>query len=148
MNWNNIILKTNESDIGDIVRHLNECDSAFKPNLSSYVAISDYAEKLLDKAFRIELWDDSILVGLCAVYFNIEYAYITNFSILPNYQGNGFGRILIEKVECCSKERKIHIIKLEVYKHNTKAFDFYKRNGFVITVERALKIEMDLLLEH
>jgi ribosomal protein S18 acetylase RimI-like enzyme len=56
--------------------------------------------------------------------------------ILDNYQGKGYGKILIEKVLEEAKAKEIKKIKLSVDEGNSKAYLMYKKYGFEVVDEK------------
>jgi len=58
---------------------------------------------------------------------------------LPETQGKGYGRILINEVAQKTLDAGKRILDLNVNRHN-KAKDFYERMGFVITYEEDIVI--------
>ena len=63
-------------------------------------------------------------------FIGLNKNYIEGIFIDTNNQGNGIGTLLLNKV----KERQ-NTLTLNVYKKNTHAIHFYKKNGFIITNE-------------
>ncbi|AFS78889.1 acetyltransferase, GNAT family [Gottschalkia acidurici 9a] len=57
--------------------------------------------------------------------------YIAGLFVAKEYQGKGIGQMLLE-------EAKSHYstLSLDVYSKNTKAINFYNKNGFTITKEQ------------
>ena len=70
---------TNTSSVDIIYDHLFNCRDLFIPNLDSYVNIKEYSQKLFDKSYRFEAFDNDKLVGLICLYPN---NFITNVSVL------------------------------------------------------------------
>ena len=50
--------------------------------------------------------------------------------ILPDFQGQGFGQLLIEKILTESKQIKLKYIRLDVKINADKAIRLYRKNGF------------------
>ena len=125
-------IETNRSSIADIKRHLWSVSPQFVPELSSYVDIDKYAEKLYNKAQRIEIWEQGLLEGLLAYYLNTEgrFAFITNVSISPRIMGGGVASEMLKRLIEDNKGI-IDIIRLEVNICNERAIHFYEKNGFV-----------------
>lgn len=63
-------------------------------------------------------------------FIGLDNNYIKGIFVDTNNQCNGIGTSLLNRV----KESKNNLI-LSVYKKNTNAISFYKKNGFVITSE-------------
>ncbi len=66
--------------------------------------------------------------------------------ILPEAQGKGVGKLLIDKVIALAKENQSEVISLNVNKFN-KAVSFYKKIGFEIVAEEDLDIGDGYLME-
>lgn len=125
-------IKVNVSSINDIKGHLWSISSLFVPELSSYVDIDKYAEKLYDKAQRIEIWENGYLKGLLAYYLNTEdrFVFITNVSVSPEIMGAGVASKMIKRL-IEDNTGIIDVIRLEVNAGNERARRFYKKNGFI-----------------
>ena len=67
------------------------------------------------------------IVGFVGVNNN----YVEGIFVDTNYQGDGIGTFLLNKV----KENRDNLI-LSVYKKNVNAINFYKKNGFMIVCEK------------
>lgn len=59
--------------------------------------------------------------------------------VLPVHQGKGYGKILLNHIIEKVRSAKGRALELNVNRYN-KAFDFYTRNGFVITREEDIDI--------
>ncbi len=79
-------------------------------------------------------------------YQNNKVTRIHKIYILPETQGKGVGKLLIEKVIAVAKENKAEVISLNVNKFN-KAVSFYKKIGFEIVAEEDLDIGNGYLME-
>ena len=136
MNSFNLEYKIKTASPQSIIEHLKSCADCFNPPLYRYVEIEKYGEKIYDNAVTFESWDGQTLVGLAAVYFNnleTKAGYITNMSVLKEYQGLGIASRLLKEVVEYGKQKSFLSIDLEVNSRNTKARELYKRYGFVVT---------------
>lgn len=127
-------ISKNQSAILDIYNHLKRCDQDFVPQLSSYVDIKSYSEKLYNNALRYEYWSKDNLVGLLAVYLNESHstAFITNLSIEQAFMGSLKAKSLLDFcISELKQKTKIKELVLEVYIINTRAIKFYNKRGFV-----------------
>ena len=79
-------------------------------------------------------------------YQNKKVTRIHKIYILPEAQGKGVGKLLIEKVVALAKENQSEVISLNVNKFN-KAVSFYKKIGFEIVAEEDLDIGNGYLME-
>ena len=114
-----------------ITSHLKDCDSLFSPPLSSYVDIKEYSKKLKSNAICFEIWNLKLLLGLLGVYrINRKEAYITNLSVLADYQNQGLGHELLNRTSDYLRLKGTEKLILEVYNNNIRAKAFYEKNGF------------------
>lgn len=129
-----------------IVEHLNRCAVCFNPPLYTYVEIEKYAKKIFDNAVTFESWDRDKLVGLVAAYFNnneTKIGFITNVSVLEEYQGSGIASKLIKNVIRFGRKNSFVKLVLELNINNTKAFQLYEKHGFVVTEQNKNNIIMN-----
>jgi ribosomal protein S18 acetylase RimI-like enzyme len=127
----------NKSSYNDVYDHLIACDVYFVPRLSEKIAIDTYSKKIIDNAIRIEAWKNNVLVGLIAFYSNKEnsFAYITNVSVLNEFNGIGVAKKLMQETIYEVQKIKYKTIRLEVNKSNSKAIDLYRLLDFEIYEE-------------
>ena len=96
-----------------------------------------------DKGHRFILaTENEITVGFAAYEFNYNKkpkTKIHKIYILPNQQGKGIGKDLIDFIENKAKERHQKALILNVNKNNI-AIRFYERIGFSISLEEVIDI--------
>lgn len=128
--------------------HLKACDSLFVPKLSSYVTIESYAEKLFDKAERIECFEGNELLALLAFYVNLDknFCFITNVSVDEKWSGKKIGDSLLFELDKYCLEHNIKQIQLEVRKENSKAITFYKKHNFALLKENIDNFELQKII--
>ena len=117
-----------------IAEHLERCDDAFVPPLSTRTGIDDYARKIGRQAVRFEAWVDRTLVGLVAAYFNDEdrrVVFITDVSVEAAFQRTGIASELIRRCIERATNEGFDAIELEVDRANAPAIGLYSRLGFV-----------------
>ena len=125
----------NTSDAKSVEQHLCECDSKFIPPLSERVNLSEYSIKLAEHADRFEFWDKTRLVGLVAAYLNAldhQVGFISSVSVCADFEGRGIGSILLKNCFEQARQKGFQILNLEVGAANTKAIDFYLKQGFAV----------------
>jgi GNAT superfamily N-acetyltransferase len=66
--------------------------------------------------------------------------------VLPNLQGKGLGKRLIDFVAQLAKEQQLKLLTLNVNRFN-KAVDFYTHIGFTIEFEENIEIGNGFLME-
>lgn len=72
------------------------------------------------------------LIGICNVSYGKNGASIFGLGIKPDYQGKGYGRILLNFVLAAVKKYGLSSITLQVGSENKRAFSLYKSAGFQI----------------
>ncbi|GAA4753324.1 GNAT family N-acetyltransferase [Flavisolibacter ginsenosidimutans] len=127
-----IVYRTKAATEAEIATHLSQCAAGFIPPLDQRINIAEYAAKLFAKAVSFEAWNDGLLEGLIACYFNSEskQAYITSVSVSKALQGGGVALQLLLNCLQYGKQHGMKTIRLEVNKDNLRAINFYERNGF------------------
>ncbi len=139
----------NRSEKDHIATHLWACDESFVSFLSSRVDIVAYAGKLAHSAQRFEAWEHNKLVGLVAVYCNApdkRMAFISNVSVLSDWQGKAIASCLLERCINYVSFLGFSSIELEVEKSNRRAIYLYEKCEFfpVSEVEGVVKMTINL----
>lgn len=113
-----------------------------------------YSDASLLEQFKVKplfflAYEDDVCLGFTSCennYLNNKVTRIHKIYILPETQGKGVGKLLIEKVIAIAKENQSEVISLNVNKFN-KAVSFYKKIGFEIVAEEDLDIGDGYLME-
>jgi len=130
----NIEYKIGVGSQNEIYLHLLDCDKFFIPKLSEKVNISEYSEKIFNKAINFEAWDNERLIGLVSMYINEEdtsFGYITNISIINEYKNWGIASNLLKKWIKYSKDINLNWISLKVDTKNVSAVNLYNKFNFM-----------------
>jgi ribosomal protein S18 acetylase RimI-like enzyme len=102
-------------------------------------------ENLNQKGHRFLLVNEGeVCLGFASYehnYLNQNCTRLHKIYLLPEAQGKGAGKLLIDAVENLAKENQSTTISLNVNKFN-KAISFYKKTGFEVLSEE------EILLEH
>ena len=133
MNSSNFILKKDQAEIADIVRHLTLCSDSFVPPLHTYVDIPVYAQKIYNHANTYEFWKNNELIGLLAIYMTDclhGNSFITNVSVVPEYQGKEIALYLVKEAIQSSRLQGFRSVDLQVDEQNLKALRLYEKLGF------------------
>jgi ribosomal protein S18 acetylase RimI-like enzyme len=146
---NQISLTINRAGADQIARHLLRVDALYKPSLSSRIDIDAYSQKLHERTIRFEAWVAEELIGLVASYSNQSKkraAFVTNVSVLSDFQGLGIASNLMR--QCI--EYSIHLglsqIELEVDQRSLPAIKLYKKLGFNTLCESGSTLTMAIKL--
>lgn len=146
--------KLNYSNIPDVSLSMKLVDSLEKFNTFSKVVnkcfSKKYSEELkrdFEKNFgfkKIEhyiFYDKKKLVGVASIYYDKKTAHIHNVGVLPNYRGNGFGKVIVKNiVEYIKNELNLPIIlqcegvSVELFYKKLGAETFYRRYGYLLNV--------------
>ncbi|MFX1355956.1 MAG: GNAT family N-acetyltransferase [Promethearchaeota archaeon] len=130
----NIEYKIGVGSQNEIYLHLLDCDKFFIPKLSEKINISEYSEKIFNKAINFEAWDNERLIGLLSMYINEEdtsFGYITNISIINEYKNRGIASNLLKKCIKYSKDINLNWISLKVDTKNVSAVNLYNKFNFI-----------------
>jgi ribosomal-protein-alanine N-acetyltransferase len=96
-----------------------------------------YAElKINPYAHYFVLEIDGGFGGYIGLWIYEESAEIINFFVAEEYQGLGFGKLLMEFVIELCESVNVKTISLEVRKDNQKAINLYYKLGFTYSHER------------
>jgi [ribosomal protein S18]-alanine N-acetyltransferase len=75
---------------------------------------------------------DNTIVGYCGMWHIITEGHITNIAVREDMQNTGIGNKLILKLIDFGVQKAMIGITLEVKTTNKRAFNLYKKNGFII----------------
>ena len=92
---------------------------------------------------------DSVCLGFASFehrYLNEKCTRLHKIYLLPETQGKGMGKMLLEQITALAKENQSEIISLNVNRFN-KAHAFYKKMGFQVVAEEDLAIGNGYLME-
>ncbi len=87
-------------------------------------------------AFYFVLEVDKKFGGYIGTWIEQDHADIINFFVIEEYQGNGFGTMMLEFVINLVSSVGVPTISLEVRESNTKAISLYEKNGFIFSHKR------------
>ncbi len=73
-------------------------------------------------------------------YFNREkVAYISDIAVDTTFEGQGIGRILLDKAEAWAREQGCSLLTLYVFSNNSRARKVYEKLGFKEEVTKYVK---------
>ena len=94
------------------------------------------------EGIHFELYHEHYLTGVVSLFENGTTAQFRKMAILPDDQGKGFGKQLLQYVmEFCKQEG----IQLLWCNARTSATSFYKKNGFVTSGEPYLQNQLEYI---
>lgn len=89
-------------------------------------------------------------MGFAAFEINYQGSPVTKIHkiyILPDGQGKGLGRSLFKHISQESIEKGNRVLSLNVNRNNSKAVEFYQKNGFEVVGEEDIQIGQGYLME-
>lgn len=118
----------------ELFSFLKKVDSLFDTLLSKRVDLRLFSQKLVEFSEIIYVNDETDnIIGLVSYYANdfaTKIAYITLLAVVPEYQGNGLSKIMLQKcIENC-KKNEMCFIDLHTDSRNLKAINLYMTMGF------------------
>lgn len=132
-----VLQRVSTASVGDMHQHLLACDQFFNPPLSDRLDVGEYAAKLKANAHTFEAWQADVLVGLVAVYVNLEtgIAFVSSVSTLAGFEGRGIAKGLLETALDQSYAMGCHQASLEVSRQALSALAIYRKLGFCFTAD-------------
>ena len=111
-------------------------------------------EKQMDEGQVFELFfEDTNVIGFVAYELNCDLenlgrplTKIHKIYLLPETQGKGFGKFMIDEIVKIAKSNNQEGIYLNVNKYNKAKF-FYEKLGFVISKEEVIDIGNDYVMD-
>lgn len=79
-------------------------------------------------------------------YLNSNCTRLHKLYFLPEHQGKGMGKLMLDKIVALAKENRSDTLSLNVNRFN-KAFAFYQNLGFQIVAEEDISIGQGYLME-
>lgn len=130
------IIQLNSSE--EIEEELLQYDQTFIRPISTRVdSLSDYAEKLFEKAYCYKVLYKGRAVGFFAFYLNTDdkFVFLTLIAVKKEYREIGIGSEILQYIDSFCNKNACESIRLEVDRMNEKALCFYKKNGYEIYSE-------------
>jgi len=93
--------------------------------------------------------EDTICLGFASYehhYLSQNKTRLHKIYMLPEAQGKGVGKLLLDEIESSAKRNKSNALSLNVNKFN-KVFAFYQKMGFEIVAEENIAIGNGYLME-
>lgn len=86
----------------------------------------------LNPSSCLVLIKDGKIIGAALGAFNGRRAWIYHFAIHPDFQHQGYGALLLKKVEKQLKKKGAHRVHLGVAYTNLKVLPFYQKYGYSV----------------
>ena len=92
-------------------------------------AVGDDSEAVTERYFT-DGEDTWLAIGYCGTMVVADTADVQTIGVLPEYEGHGFGRAMLEQMHARARELGAERILLEVRADNPRAQRLYERNGY------------------
>lgn len=126
------LVNVNEKNFEEIIKLKTKAEMQGYVDSSLYSVAECFVDKNHMEAFGI--YKDDLLIGFVSIYFEGNFGQIINFFIEDYYQNKGYGGKIVEKLlEIFGELYKVDTVSVGVYKENIRAFDFWKKLGFIDT---------------
>ncbi len=76
---------------------------------------------------------DNEVIGYIGIFDSLDDYNIIGIAVKENYQNQKVGTMLLNKIIDVANQNGVKTLSLEVDQTNTKAINFYKKHGFVVT---------------
>ena len=132
-------ITNNKSSKAEIHNWFLEVNKEFIPPLENFVDFETYSAKIFTNANRFELYNDDVLRGLLAAYFNQENktAFVTLFGISKDFRTlSNIRRLFISFLKDFLKNSEMKYVELEVHHLNKSLLRFYNKLNFKIKETR------------
>jgi ribosomal protein S18 acetylase RimI-like enzyme len=94
--------------------------------------LADYPRLIASGHVRVAVSGESI-VGVIVMWPEPDHLYIDNVAVLPEAQGRGIGRVLLDAADDAAVERGHHEIRLYTNEAMTANLGYYPRRGYLET---------------
>ena len=126
------LVKVNEKNFDEIIKIKTKEEKQGYVDSALYSLAECFVNKNHMDAFGI--YNDEIIIGFVSIYFEGNFGQIMNFFIEDYYQNKGYGGKIVEKLlEIFGELYKVDTVSVGVHKDNIRAFDFWKKLGFIDT---------------
>lgn len=117
--------------------------------LDNFYSIENLSNQMDNGQFFELLLDDNNVVGFIAYEFNCketDMLKIHKIYLLPETQGKGFGKFMIDEMVKIAKNNHQKGVFLNVNKYNKAQF-FYQKLGFAISKEEVIDIGNNYIMD-
>ncbi|MEO5669306.1 MAG: ribosomal protein S18-alanine N-acetyltransferase [Ramlibacter sp.] len=77
-----------------------------------------------------------VMLGYFVAMKGVDEVHLLNITVAPEYQGEGWGRVMLDALALWSRGQGAQWLWLEVRAGNTRAQDIYERHGYKRVGER------------
>lgn len=126
------LVNVNEKNFEEIIGLKTKAEKQGYVDSSLYSVAECFVDKNHMEAFGI--YKDDLLIGFVSIYFEGNFGQIINFFIEDYYQNKGYGGKIVDNLlGVFSDIYRVDTVSVGVHKENIRAFDFWKKLGFIDT---------------
>lgn len=126
------LVNVNEKNFEEIIGLKTKAEKQGYVDSSLYSVAECFVDKNHMEAFAI--YKDDLLIGFVSIYFEGNFGQIINFFIEDYYQNKGYGGKIVDNLlGVFSDIYRVDTVSVGVHKENIRAFDFWKKLGFIDT---------------
>ncbi|MFT5102867.1 MAG: RimJ/RimL family protein N-acetyltransferase [Candidatus Latescibacterota bacterium] len=120
----------------ELIRAELPMDPTIKEDTTSYYDLAELITSGQSDLFVIEINSEIVASGYAQIlddrpYLKHEKQGYLGFMFVPEkHRGNGYNKLIVDKLLAWCKERKVYEIKLDVYHVNESALRAYEKAGF------------------
>jgi ribosomal protein S18 acetylase RimI-like enzyme len=121
-----------ETDLAEVVKIFVDTFNASGEHWSHEFAAENIKEGFFGKCHYIALVDKKIVGFILAIPLTRELGtelFVASIAVIPEYQNQGVGQLLWDKMESYAQENKFAAIRL-LTNPNFKSYKWYKQMGF------------------
>lgn len=126
------LVKVNEKNFEEIIGLKTKAEKQGYVDGALYSIAECFVDKNHMDAFGI--YNDEEIYGFVSIYFEGNFGQIINFFIEDCYQNKGYGGKIVENLLGAFIDTyKVDTVSVGVHEENIRAFNFWKKQGFIDT---------------
>ena len=96
----------------------------------------NFADSLKSGYQLLALMGGDTLIGYFVAMEGVEEVHLLNITVAPEFQGQGYGVLMLDALSVWARSRQAQCLWLEVRVGNTRAMQVYERYGYARVGER------------
>ncbi|MFM9912160.1 MAG: ribosomal protein S18-alanine N-acetyltransferase [Methylophilaceae bacterium] len=127
----NAVLKPSAPQLRKMLRADLDAVMAIEPTLYSHPWTRGNFTDSLKSGYRCHVFElNGEIIGYAVLMLVLDEAHLLNISIASDFQGQGFGRELLNHMAVIARKNKVQTMFLEVRSSNNVAIGLYESMGF------------------
>jgi GNAT superfamily N-acetyltransferase len=130
-----------EITLEELMEYFESIDQEYLNQLLTEVNLSEYATKIIERAKKIILRDETKIIASLFYYESEAEVFVSHVSVCKSFERQGLGKKILELLKSKVRQR---VIILEVNANNNNARQFYEIMGFREKSNTSQKSVMEL----